>query len=146
MSCIEPLALPSRSPVRSSLSGPPRLSSARPPEAQSLARSSTSDGGGLRQKQSDRALWRGALADPYIPGRTHLHMPSGSHDAVPESAGIPPDAINIPFPFLRCSRPPSVFLNPFRFLPPFEYYPVIYQGKSSLFVPRLSKARRKGSL
>lgn len=56
LSCAEPLALPSRSFVRSSLSESPRLSSALQPEEQGYAKTLLSDARNSKMAQLHRGL------------------------------------------------------------------------------------------
>lgn len=118
LSCAEPLALPSRSPVCSSLSGPPRLSSALQPEAQkrhkipAFQQSTTVK---MPRLNSPEKGCGGPLHPrPNAPPHSVSHCFPGSQ-AAGESDGIPLDAINISFPFFqflaasdRLSKPRSL--------------------------------------
>lgn len=140
-SCAEPLALPSRSPVCSSLSGPPRLSSAPQPGAQSATESSPSSG---RLKCLETGC--GGSPHPIAPPHRVAHRFPGS---LAESDGIPPPPPPPPLPcissacFSVVTASVRVFKPPFLLLPPSKRHP---GGKSSFPKLRWSKAGRKGRL
>lgn len=147
-SCAEPLALPSRSPVCSSLSGPPRLSSARRPEAQSLA-DSPPPGPRPRLKHSDRSIQKGAAAEPYAPGQMRPFMVSPTRIASRwrGSDGIPPGC-NQYFHHFAVELAASVPL-PEPLSPPDTIQTLsgdLKRGNPAFPSPRLSKAGRKGRL
>ena len=138
LSCAEPLALPSRSPLCSSLSGP--QGSALSPAAWSskchwIPRLPMVD----YSKNAPAELSRGAAADPYIPGQMRLliapHRFPGSQ-ATGESDGISRDAINISVAFLW-----SVYLTFFYLPPPSECSP---GGISSLTPAQTEQGREEG--
>lgn len=147
LSCAEPLALPSRSPVCSSLSGPPRLSSALQPEAQSatepppLRRSTTVKTPQLNSPE--RGCGRPLHPRPNAPPHCVPCCFPGSR-AAGKSDGIPLDAINISFAFPWLSLPPSVSLNLLLLQPPSKCYPVTCRGEIQPSPAQIEQAGEEG--